>query len=121
MKALEDLSVHYDHTVRNASNAIMQFSYGDDSLDPVLMEGKEATPLDLPRTLKLIKATTKVPTDRYVPRCTYIYIVALYSIGMFSSSNTPLKCISSTVILCKSNSILLIYRFCHYYYSKIVK
>ena len=47
MKGLEDLSVFYDQTVRNASGGIVQFVYGDDGLDPVKMEGKGGHPLNL--------------------------------------------------------------------------
>ena len=47
MKGLEDLSVIYDQTVRNASGCIVQFVYGDDGMDPVKMEGKGGRPLNL--------------------------------------------------------------------------
>lgn len=47
MKGLEDLSVFYDQTVRNASGGIVQFLYGDDGMDPAKMEGKDGTPLNL--------------------------------------------------------------------------
>ncbi len=53
MKALEDLYVHYDGSVRNAANAIMQTQYGDDSLDPVAMEGKDGLPVDFERMFSL--------------------------------------------------------------------
>lgn len=49
MKSLEDLSVQYDHTVRNSSSNVVQFQYGDDKLDPVDMEGK-AKPVHFERT-----------------------------------------------------------------------
>ena len=49
MKSLEDLSIQYDHTVRNSSSAIIQFQFGDDRLDPVDMEGK-AKPVYFERT-----------------------------------------------------------------------
>jgi len=49
MKALEDLYVHYDTTVRNSSSGIVQFNYGDDGMDPVCMEGKNSAALDLNR------------------------------------------------------------------------
>jgi DNA-directed RNA polymerase beta' subunit len=38
IKAAEDLIVKYDFTVRNASNHIVQFSYGDDNFDPIKLE-----------------------------------------------------------------------------------
>lgn len=33
IKHLEGLRVHYDHTVRNSDNSVLQFHYGEDSLD----------------------------------------------------------------------------------------
>lgn len=47
MKGLEDLSIYYDQTVRNASGGIVQFVYGDDGMDPAKMEGKDGIPLNL--------------------------------------------------------------------------
>lgn len=35
IKIAEDIQVRYDNTVRNSTNAIIQFVYGDNSLDPV--------------------------------------------------------------------------------------
>lgn len=49
MKSLEDLSTKYDDTVRNSSNSVVQFQFGDDKLDPVDMEGK-AKPIHFERT-----------------------------------------------------------------------
>jgi hypothetical protein len=69
MKALEDLSVHYDNTVRNSVHGrgggasqssrsfqphqltppppgVVQFKYGDDSLDPSLMEADGSQPIN---------------------------------------------------------------------------
>ena len=55
IKALEDLSVHYDDTVRNASTSIVQFTYGDDGMDPAQMEGKSGFPLNFDRLLSKVK------------------------------------------------------------------
>lgn len=49
IKGLEDLSVHYDYTVRNASGCIVQFVYGDDGMDPASMEAKSGVPLNFDR------------------------------------------------------------------------
>ena len=38
IKAAEDIMINYDFTVRNASNHIVQFSYGDDNFDPIKLE-----------------------------------------------------------------------------------
>lgn len=49
MKALEDLFLHYDDTVRGAASNIVQFCYGDDGMDPAGMEGKDGKPLNFER------------------------------------------------------------------------
>jgi DNA-directed RNA polymerase III subunit RPC1 len=41
VKALEDLSVQYDNTVRNSEKTVIQFTYGDDGLNPHMMEGDD--------------------------------------------------------------------------------
>jgi DNA-directed RNA polymerase III subunit RPC1 len=50
MKALEDLSLQYDNTVRNSEQTIVQFIYGDDGLNPQLME-KGDRPVDYHRLM----------------------------------------------------------------------
>jgi len=50
IKALEDLMVNYDMTVRNNKNKIIQFSYGEDSVDTVKVENQ-----DLPIVTKSIQ------------------------------------------------------------------
>ena len=40
IKGLEDLMVGYDMTIRNNKNKIVQFSYGDDCIDPVKVENQ---------------------------------------------------------------------------------
>jgi len=35
MKSMESLKVEYDHTVRNADNAVVDFSYGSDNIDAI--------------------------------------------------------------------------------------
>lgn len=41
IKGLEDLMVNYDMTIRTNKNKIVQFSYGDDSIDTVKVENQE--------------------------------------------------------------------------------
>jgi len=48
MKALEDLSLQYDTTVRNSENSVVQFVYGDDNLNPAMMENN-GRPVDFDR------------------------------------------------------------------------
>lgn len=50
IKALEDVVVGYDGSVRNSEGCIIQFLYGDDGLDPIQCESAEM-PFDLDRLL----------------------------------------------------------------------
>jgi hypothetical protein len=64
MKGLEDLSVFYDQTVRNASGGIVQFAYGDDGMDPAKMEGHNGKPLNLDQLF--MKVTVSFNTEYFV-------------------------------------------------------
>lgn len=54
MKALEDLSMQYDTTVRNSENTVVQFTYGDDGLNPDKMESDDR-PVDFSRLYMTIR------------------------------------------------------------------
>lgn len=41
MKALEDLSIKYDYTVRNSFNDLVQFNYGEDNVEPLKNEDED--------------------------------------------------------------------------------
>lgn len=56
VKALEDLSVKYDKTVRTSDGQIVQFVYGDDGLNPQLIENKLQL-LDLSATFNHAKSS----------------------------------------------------------------
>lgn len=62
MKALEDLSVQYDSTVRASNGSIVQMCYGDDGLDPMLMETDD-DPVDFDRLLTGVRYAMKRETD----------------------------------------------------------
>jgi DNA-directed RNA polymerase III subunit RPC1 len=49
IKSLEDAFVVYDNTVRNSTGAVIQFSFGDDFLDPARLEGIQQ-PVNFERT-----------------------------------------------------------------------
>jgi DNA-directed RNA polymerase III subunit RPC1 len=51
VKALEDLSVQYDSTVRSSDGTLIQLTYGDDGLDPCEMEAADGRPIDFRRSL----------------------------------------------------------------------
>ena len=61
MKALEDLATRYDNTVRTCSGVVIQFTYGDDGLDPVEVEDKDGNPVNFDRILDLVR--TRVPSN----------------------------------------------------------
>ena len=63
MKALEDLSTQYDGSVRNSTGGIVQFVYGDDGLDPALMEG-DGQPLNLSRLLLAISNANDLTIEK---------------------------------------------------------
>lgn len=72
LQALEDLYTHYDGTVRNAANGIIQLRYGEDGMDPVLMEGKEGMPVDFHSLVAKVRATTLTPSSFHssgAPKC----------------------------------------------------
>ncbi|CAM9584599.1 unnamed protein product [Chrysoparadoxa australica] len=58
MKALEDLSMQYDGTVRNSEGTVVQFVYGDDGLNPQCMESSE--PVSLPYAEKPVDVARPV-------------------------------------------------------------
>ena len=63
MKALEDLSLRYDNSVRNSENTVVQFTYGDDSLDPAKMENNDR-PVEFNRLHLNISQTFPCPDEK---------------------------------------------------------
>lgn len=59
VKALEDLSLRYDRTVRTSDGQIVQFVYGDDGLNPAVMEDR-ANPMNLDKVFGHISNITFV-------------------------------------------------------------
>ena len=47
IKSMEDLCVYYDHSVRNQSGTIYQFTYGDDGMDATYVENQYIDIIDL--------------------------------------------------------------------------
>ena len=61
IKSLEDLKMCYDGTVRNNKNKIIQFSYGDDNIDPTKVENQK---MPLPEmTIEDIYSHFQIPND----------------------------------------------------------
>ncbi len=47
VKAMEDVKVYYDNTVRNAGNSIIQFIYGEDGMDGCKIESQYIPTIDM--------------------------------------------------------------------------
>ena len=58
MKSMEDLIVRYDKTVRSGEETIIQFTYGDDGLDPMFMDD-EKLPVSFGRLYVIVKEATR--------------------------------------------------------------
>jgi DNA-directed RNA polymerase II subunit RPB1 len=56
MKAMEDIKVHYDMTVRNERDQIIQFIYGDDGFDATRIEKQK---------IEILKYNNKIFSNKY--------------------------------------------------------
>ena len=70
MKALEDLSVSYDYSVRTSDGYVVQFMYGEDAMDPMMMEDQNK-PLNFERLWNFVKGM--YPYRRGIERTLYPY------------------------------------------------
>jgi DNA-directed RNA polymerase II subunit RPB1 len=61
IKGMEDLMVNYDMTVRSNKGKVVQFSYGDDSIDTIKVENQEIPIVEM--TIQDIYAHFNVPED----------------------------------------------------------
>jgi len=64
MKALEDLSVQYDSTVRTSDGGLVQMRYGDDGLDPSEMQCDGGKPVNFGHLLETVKLAVPVNFDK---------------------------------------------------------
>uniref|UniRef100_A0A0N4Z3L6 DNA-directed RNA polymerase subunit n=1 Tax=Parastrongyloides trichosuri TaxID=131310 RepID=A0A0N4Z3L6_PARTI len=63
VKCLEDLCAAYDDTVRSSTGDIVQFKFGEDLLDPAMMESKDGSMVDFEHCLDHVKNTTPLTDD----------------------------------------------------------
>lgn len=56
---IQDLCAQYDGTVRSSVGDIVEFVFGEDGLDPALMEAKDGSVVDFDHVLEHVKNTTK--------------------------------------------------------------
>ncbi|CAD2216941.1 DNA-directed RNA polymerase III subunit RPC1 [Angomonas deanei] len=62
-KAMENLQVLYDQSVRHPDGSVVQLRYGEDGLDPLVMEGAEGSPLNLEQEWLTVRAAVARHTD----------------------------------------------------------
>jgi len=62
IKALEDLMVNYDMTIRTNKGKIVQFAYGEDSIDTIKVENQEIPIVEM--NLQEIYAHINIPEDK---------------------------------------------------------
>ena len=87
IKGMEDLMVHYDMTVRNNKNKIIQFKYGDDCFDPVKIETQQAPFLSM--TNDEIYAHFQPPADTTKTREVYTTLYTKPALARFKRQKTP--------------------------------
>ncbi|VDK76100.1 unnamed protein product [Cylicostephanus goldi] len=63
VKCLEDLCASYDGTVRSSVGDIVEFTFGEDGLDPAMMEAKDGSVLDFMHQLEHIRSTQPFNDD----------------------------------------------------------
>lgn len=55
---LQDLCANYDGTVRSSAGEIVEFAFGEDGLDPAMMESKDGNVVDFKHVLEHVCNTT---------------------------------------------------------------
>jgi len=98
IKSMEDLKVEYDMTVRNNYGRIVQFTYGDDSIDTTKVEGQRLPVMQM--TMEEIFAHFQIPED--------ITKEALNGINYTKATMTRLK---KQMEECKAKTLEYINRF----------
>ena len=83
MKALEDLCVQYNYSVTTSNGNILQFVYGDDSIDPMLMD--DGGVINYNRLINYIRSTTKRNSDKRVINLSSYELKSI--INMYLSDN----------------------------------
>ena len=97
IKALEDLKVHYDGTVRGSKHSIIQFLYGEDGIDTIKVETQLYPILDM--------GIEEIYNHFMVPKGTMKSFDKYFSTKAYKDNNTHLTKYSE---ICKDHIDLLI-------------
>lgn len=90
VKALEDLCVQYDGSVRNAEQTIVQLRYGDDGLDPVMM-AEGINPVNLSRVWEHVRAVYAPNSDLSPSASPYTTRIPIQTYATSTSTNASVK------------------------------
>ena len=94
VKALEDICIQYDMTVRDSNRNIIQFIYGGDGIDPAMMEADNAI-IDFKRLLYHVQ---QIHSDRSQPLITIAYLdEVINSLTRDKYHKYNSRCISSLI------------------------
>jgi DNA-directed RNA polymerase III subunit RPC1 len=73
---LQDLCAAYDGTVRTSVGDIVEFTYGEDGLDPAMMESAQGDVVDFAHVLNHIRCTMKFALHLSCCRRGYLIVIA---------------------------------------------
>jgi DNA-directed RNA polymerase beta' subunit len=91
IKGLEDLMVNYDMTIRTNKNKIVQFSYGEDSIDTVKVENQELPIIDM--TIQDIYSHFSVIDDKTTTKAfSGMFIKSAYNRQIKEKEDLAQKC-----------------------------
>jgi len=89
IKALEDLMVNYDMTVRNNKGKIIQYSYGDDGFDPVFVESQQIPFINM--NIEEIYGHYQIPNDSTKTDEIYNTLYTKQTLTRFKKQKNELK------------------------------
>ncbi len=90
IKALEDLMVYYDMTIRTNKNKIVQFAYGDDSIDTVKVENQDMPLVEM--SVQDIYAHYAIIDDKKSKAVSGIFVKSVYTRHKKQESELAAKC-----------------------------
>ncbi|CAI2350380.1 unnamed protein product [Caenorhabditis sp. 36 PRJEB53466] len=64
VKCLEDLCASYDGTVRSSTGDVIEFIFGEDGLDPAMMEAKDGSVVDFEHVLEHARNTNRKKEEK---------------------------------------------------------
>lgn len=106
IKGMEDLMVNYDMTIRSNKNKIVQFSYGDDSIDTVKVENQEIPIVEM--SVQDIYAHFNVPQDKASTKAlSGMFVKSAYSRQKKQEERLTEKCVFYTDFMIKSRDKII--------------